>query len=177
MDTDSTELPSVLRARLTQNPLWDFAVAFYGQPDIEAACLTLQDEAGVDVCELLWHCWLMWHGLTLTTSTEALSSIGTWQREVTVPLRQLRRQLKAQANTNDRVAKLRETLKQAELQAERETLARLENLALQSDLRVLSCEAQGAGKHLAQMLQLQKKSHLSTLQTLIARLDPPTSPR
>ncbi|MGM0694422.1 MAG: TIGR02444 family protein [Pseudomonadota bacterium] len=170
MNHDSTQLPTVLRARLLDAPLWEFALALYGRDGVESACLVLQDEAGVDVCELLWHSWLYHHGLTCA---ECLDPVHRWQRRVTAPLRRLRRDLKPEASQHASVAALRRTLQQAELQAEREALSRLESLALESErLSALPSPLPGLAELLAVRLQLQKKPHLSALQTLERRLDP-----
>ncbi len=118
---DSTRLQ-----RLQQRPLWDFALTLYAKPGVEAACLTLQDEAGLDVCELLFHCWLYTGGLQ--ARPDALiaerDQRRLWQRQVTDVLRKLRRDLKASAVGSDTVTALRNTIKQAELMAERENLQR-----------------------------------------------------
>ncbi|MDR9439703.1 MAG: TIGR02444 family protein [Halomonas sp.] len=170
MNHDSTELPSALRARLRDAPLWEFALALYGREGVEAACLVLQDEAGVDVCELLWHCWLHHHGLACD---ECPAPVRRWQRRVTAPLRRLRRDLKPEAHQRESVATLRRTLQQAELQAEREALSRLEQLAVESNrLDALPSPAPRLTKFLAIHLQVQKKPHLIALQTLESRLDP-----
>lgn len=178
MTDDSTELPTALRDRLQQAPLWEFALALYGREGIEAACLSLQDEAGVDVCELLWRCWLLTHGALPGPDAEAgLAEVRRWQREVTAPLRRLRRGLKAAAESRAGIARLRETLKRAELEAEQETLARLESLALTHPLEALDPTPGTVENVLRNALQLQKKPHLSTLNSLVARLDPPRGPR
>jgi uncharacterized protein (TIGR02444 family) len=178
MHNDSTEMAATLRARLIDQPLWEFALALYARPGVEAACLTLQDEAGVDVCELLWRCWLLTHGAVPGEAAEAgLVAIHRWQAEVTVPLRQLRRRLKPEASARPGVAELRETLKRAELLAERETLGRLECLALEASPTALSPFHGAAEKVLVNALNLQKKPDLSTLGTLIASLDPLPPPR
>ncbi|MCH4564646.1 TIGR02444 family protein [Halomonas sp. EGI 63088] len=177
MTPDSTELPPALRARLTARPLWDFALALYAREGVEAACLHLQDDAGLDVCELLWRCWLFHHGLQPADEPAGLDEIRRWQQEVTTPLRRLRRTLKAEAATRPAVAALRRTLQRAELAAERETLTRLE--ALTADCRPISLPSADPGlkEHLADYLQLQKKSHLSALQRLEGSLDPSRGPR
>jgi len=170
MSHDSTQLPDDLRDRLLHAPLWEFALELYGRDGVEAACLVLQDEAGVDVCELLWHCWLHRHGLVCD---ESLDPVRRWQREVTGPLRRLRRDLKVEAKQRESVAALRRTLKQAELQAEREALTRLARLALESQrLSPLSRTSPRLTTFLAERLQVQKKPHLSALQTLESQLDP-----
>ncbi|WP_299233928.1 TIGR02444 family protein [uncultured Halomonas sp.] len=178
MIDDSTEMLTILRARLAEDPLWPFALTLYAREGVEAACLRLQDDAGVDVCELLWRCWLLQHGAVPQPECEsALVEVRRWQRDVTQPLRRLRRELKTAAVSLENVARLRDTLKQAELQAERETLARLEALAMTRPLRSLSPADHPAEKTLQDALQLQKKAHLSTLNRLVTRLDPPRSPR
>ncbi|MCL7941358.1 TIGR02444 family protein [Halomonas sp. ATCH28] len=175
MNHDSTQLPSALRARLRDAPLWEFALALYGRDGVEAACLLLQDEAGVDVCELLWLCWLHRHGVSCDA---CLEPVRRWQRHVTAPLRRLRRELKPEARGRETVASLRRTLQQAELQAEREALSRLERLALESDrLDALPSPAPRLAERLATHLQVQKKPHLSALRTLESQLDPPCRPR
>ncbi|TVP52625.1 MAG: TIGR02444 family protein [Halomonas sp.] len=118
---DSTRLQ-----RLQQIPLWDFALGLYAKPGVEAACLTLQEEAGLDVCELLFHCWLYSNGLEAIPAAIARQreQRRRWQCSVTEVLRGLRRDLKASAATSESVAALRETIKQAELMAERENLQR-----------------------------------------------------
>lgn len=170
MTHDSTQLPGALRARLQDAPLWEFALALYGREGVEAACLSLQDEAGVDVCELLWHCWLHHHGLACD---EPPDEARRWQREVTARLRRLRRDLKPEAREHESVAALRRTIQQAELQAEREALSRLQRLALDGGgLHRLPTPPPGLADFLASRLQLQKKPHLSALITLEGQLDP-----
>ncbi|MDY7116226.1 TIGR02444 family protein [Halomonas sp. SSL-5] len=178
MSDDSTEMLAAMRRRLSESPLWPFALALYARPDVEAACLRLQDDAGVDVCELLWRCWLLHHGAIPEHGSETgLVEVRRWQREVTAPLRRLRRELKATAAERDGVARLRETLKRAELEAEREALARLEALAMTGPLRPLDESDPAPQELLSNALQLQKKAHLSTLKRLVMRLDPPRRPR
>ncbi|MCL7928695.1 TIGR02444 family protein [Halomonas llamarensis] len=123
-------------AALKQNSLWDFALDFYARPEVEAACLCLQDEAKVDVCELLFHAWLYRHGLE--AEPEALAAERQartrWQQEVTSVLRDLRRTLKGRAQTSHGIAKLRATIKEAEMLAERENLQRWQQWALTSEI-------------------------------------------
>lgn len=132
---DSTRLTA-----LKQNPLWDFALDFYTRPGVERACLCLQDglqddlqdEAKVDVCELLLHAWLFYHGLEADPVAIAHERRvrERWQQEITGVLRQLRRELKGAAQESDGVAELRVTIKKAELLAERENLQRWQQWAL-----------------------------------------------
>lgn len=123
---ETIALDSTRLQRLQQIPLWDFALALYAKPGVEAACLTLQEEAGLDVCELLFHCWLYSFGLEAIPATVARQreQRRLWQYHVTEVLRGLRRELKASAASSESVTALRETIKQAELMAERENLQR-----------------------------------------------------
>jgi len=175
MTHDSTQLPDALRARLRRDPLWEFALALYGRDGVEAACLSLQDEAGIDVCELLWHCWLYHHGLTCDAPP---NDTRHWQRDVTAPLRRLRRALKAEARGDAGVAELRRTLQKAELQAEREALSRLQRQALSGrGIAPLPTPPPDPLEVLAGRLRLRKASHLTKLNMLISQLDPSQGPR
>ncbi|HSP31363.1 MAG TPA: TIGR02444 family protein [Halomonas sp.] len=123
---DSIALDSTRLQRLQQISLWDFALSLYAKPGVEAACLSLQDEAEVDVCELLFHCWLYTCGLEVVpvAVVPLRQERRQWQHRVTDVLRELRRDLKASAASSSSIAALRETIKQAELLAERENLQR-----------------------------------------------------
>ncbi|MCE8018833.1 TIGR02444 family protein [Halomonas sp. MCCC 1A11036] len=173
MNDDSSATTAALRTGLTTDPLWDFALAFYGRPGVEPACLRLQDEASIDVCELLWHCWLYRHRLVLAHEPPGLAAIRRWQRDVTLPLRSLRRQLKAEASPGAGVAEVRRKIQQAELAAERETLQRLQRLAEQTEgLAALPRAAPSLEIYLASRWKLQKKVQLLAVQTLECQLDP-----
>ncbi|QOR40534.1 TIGR02444 family protein [Billgrantia diversa] len=173
MSDDSTATTAALRAGLAADPLWDFALSFYARPGVETACLLLQDEANVDVCELLWHCWLFRHGLVPAEETPGLADIRRWQGEVTLPLRGLRRQLKAAAVSDAGTAEVRRYIKRAELAAERETLERLQRLAEYSiDLAVLHLDATSLEICLIRRWKLQKKAQVLAAKTLECQLDP-----
>ncbi|SEM79771.1 TIGR02444 family protein [Halomonas caseinilytica] len=176
MNDDSTELSTRLRSRLAGDSLWDFALALYARDGIEPACLTLQDEAGIDVAELLWHCWLYQHGLR---ADDTPSDVRQWQRTVTTPLRDLRRELKPAARERSGVATVRQHIKQAELDAERECLLRLEAHSRSGSvpLSELPRPCPTLEKVLPFGPQLQKKSHLLALGTLQSQLDPLYPPR
>ncbi|WP_158772434.1 TIGR02444 family protein [Cobetia sp. L2A1] len=136
--------------------LWDYALSLYAQPappdlptthssrvaspcDVMSACLLLQDEAGLDVCELLWIHWLAAHGVVLTASpTRMLEGVRDWQSWMTGMLRERRQQLKQELVSADaaidsaatqRLERLYQQLKACELSAEQEALAQLEALS------------------------------------------------
>jgi len=188
---ESTALDSTRLQRLQQTPLWDFALALYAKPGVEAACLTLQEQGDQDVCEVLFHCWLYASGLEVLPDAVARQREQRlqWQGRVTEVLRSLRRELKASAASSESVKALRETIKQAELMAERENLQRwqmwvyepkgdeqrMRNIAenpqssaiwLRNQLSTLKNETQ-SGPHLNDQAAL-----LEALQTLTCQLDP-----
>src|SRR5690554_1552218 len=178
MSDNSNATDEALRSRLKSLSLWDFALDFYCRPGVEPACLLLQYEANIDVCELLWHCWLYHHSLQLVREPPGLADVHHWQQRTTVPLRRLRRELKPAARHSAGIAEVRRYIQQAELAAERETLDRLQRLVEQSGfLTPLSSATAHLKNTLARRWKLQKKTHLSALQTLECLLDPHQPPR
>ncbi|MDQ7731872.1 TIGR02444 family protein [Halomonas sp. SpR1] len=188
---NSTALDSTRLQRLQQAPLWDFALAVYAKPGVEAACLTLQEEAGLDVCEVLFHCWLYSFGLeALPAALEReREQRRLWQRDVTEVLRGLRSDLKAKAEASESVTALRETIKQAELMAERENLQRWQAWVWEApddERRVINMaeKSPDAANWLRKQLLYSQSDHPSNggikaqkawlypLQTLTCQLDP-----
>lgn len=106
--------------------LWNFALALYGQNNVETACLALQEQ-GADVCLLLCASWLQ--ARRVAPSEERVQALYAvcmpWQAQVVAPLRELRRSWKAMAQDDSTLASLRERVKQLELDAERTLLQRL----------------------------------------------------
>ncbi|MEM7022578.1 MAG: TIGR02444 family protein [Pseudomonadota bacterium] len=78
-------------------PFWDFSLALYRKPGVEAACLDLQKRHGVDVNLVLFCLWLGTRGTVLDEATTArLGEITEeWQTEVVVLLRGVRSHLKS----------------------------------------------------------------------------------
>lgn len=112
------------------NPLWDFALRLYGSEGVERACLALQDRHGADVNLLLFCCWAaLAEGRPLSPERlqGAMDAVTDWQREVVVPLRAVRRRLRQPppAFADGDSAALRQTVKTAELDAERQELGEL----------------------------------------------------
>jgi uncharacterized protein (TIGR02444 family) len=113
--------------------LWDYAGGLYGRPGVAAACLDLQDAHGIDVNLLLFAAWLgQVHGLALDAAgvQAAVDATSAWQSEVVVPIRGLRRALKAlpQRAANPDVETVRDGVKALELDAERMEQRTLEGL-------------------------------------------------
>lgn len=155
---------------LQQDSLWAFALRFYALPDVEAAFLRLQDEEGVDVCEVLFHSWLFIHGLEANPQALAIErrERARWQRDITAVLRQLRQALKHEALTagaDSGVTELRNTIKKAELLAERENLQRWQEWGQchEQAIKNLSSESRSA-QELAEWLKLHAfSSHLDNI--------------
>jgi uncharacterized protein (TIGR02444 family) len=113
---------------------WRFSLRFYALPEVAAACLALQDEAGVDVNLLLFLLFLADGGRAVTRDDVARldAEIAPWRTEVVEPLRALRRRLKTGIGQvlPAQGEGLRTMVKKVELEAERLEQGRLENHAL-----------------------------------------------
>ena len=108
--------------------IWEWALNAYGQPGVPEACLRLQDEFGQNTSLLLWAVWAEVGDAELLA--RAAEVTRAWEATALVPLRTVRRALKAQVPPVADAARegLREDVKSAELRAERvlmETLASL----------------------------------------------------
>jgi len=105
------------------SPFWRFSLQFYRQPAVAAACLTLQDEAGVDVNVLLFLLWCatLRRRLSATEIGDLSRDCEAWGRSAVVPLRELRRALKAPPPliAAGEAEVFRSKIKAVELEAER----------------------------------------------------------
>lgn len=110
---------------------WDFSLAHYGNPQVAAICLELQDIYGVNVNLLLWSLWLESEHLLLTEERlkAAINLVSTWEQNYVWPLRQLRRSMKRDfAVSPGQVGEVREQIKKAELLAEKQEQQWLQDL-------------------------------------------------
>lgn len=103
---------------------WAFLLDVYKRPGVAAACLVLQDEAGVDVVELLMLLYadtVLDKRLPLSEIAALRAELAPWRQDAVLPLRALRRQLKPSHHDIPDSAKerLRADIKRAELLAER----------------------------------------------------------
>lgn len=116
----------------TVSSLWDFSLALYARPGVADSCVRLQDEHGVNVNLLLWCAWLEQQGMRLDTTRlhAAQKRIHAWDEHYVIPLRQLRRRMKAEFGVSDGdIEQVRSQIKQAELLAEKQLQLWLEALA------------------------------------------------
>ncbi|WP_181179249.1 TIGR02444 family protein [Mesorhizobium sp. B2-7-1] len=147
---------------------WAFLVDFYGRVGVSEACLVLQDEAGLDVVEMLM---LVYADIALGKSLSngeiaaMRAGMSSWRQDVVLPLRALRRTLKpAREDIADNAKEqLRAQIKKAELTAER----------LQVDFLARWLEnATSGGPALAATLSglIPEHSHSSTVEKALAQI-------
>lgn len=120
----------------THQLLWDFAVERYELDGVKEACLSLQDEYGVDIPVLLFLLWVHenFKGDLGRFCTAAIEETRDWQQSVIQPLRAARRAAKENSTVGS--ADYYETTKKVELEAERRQLLHLERLANESLVRL-----------------------------------------
>lgn len=108
--------------------LTDFAIDLYRAPDVQAACLRLQDDFSADIPYLLFLCW---YGRCKGQISDDLAANTAHHnqavsQQVVQPLRQARRWMKSHWQAQ---SALREKIKAAELQAELALLEELQQMA------------------------------------------------
>ncbi|WP_293800118.1 TIGR02444 family protein [uncultured Bosea sp.] len=111
-------------------PLWRFALEFYALPGVAEACLTLQDEAQIDVIQLLTAIYadlILRQPLSSKDLPELDRQTAEWRGATVLPLRDIRRFLKPERDGfPEERHLLREKVKAAELLAEQIQLAMTE---------------------------------------------------
>lgn len=147
--------------------LWRFSLALYAHDDVQAACLSLQDDFGLDVPMTLFCLWLgERRGAAPDGLVEAAACFSArWRRTAVAPLRAARRGLKqalADAEASDPTgfhavlnvavtdaAGLRARVKALELEAEKRQLAALARLGARCEARAGGAAADDAfGRYL-----------------------------
>ncbi len=116
---------------------WDFSVRTYRTENVPEACLTLQDEKGVDVNMLLYCCW---YGVTRGQMEESFFQhvfefSENWAVRVVRPLRHVRTWMKLDGCQDPRMPtetcmEFREKVKGVEFNAEKIQQDVLESLSL-----------------------------------------------
>lgn len=110
--------------------LWAYALDIYGRPGAEARFLALQDAHGQSVCFLIWSLWMAAEARAADASTLAAGAAlaRSWEAAAVAPLRAVRRDLKtSSAGAARRRERLRDAVRQLELQAERMLLEMLQD--------------------------------------------------
>ena len=132
------------------SPFWRFSLRFYRQDGVADACITLQEEAGVDVNLLLF---LLWHAtrkrsLSASEIAELERRIAPWRNMTVIPLRTMRRALKSPpALVAGAPAELfRTRIKAVELEAERLQQEAMHELVGPSAMGVASSSLEAAAR-------------------------------
>lgn len=109
-----------------ESELWPFCQSLYRQAGVEPLLLSLQDAADMHIPLALVLIWLDITGRELEADalTRLYKTSEQWQRHVVEPLRQARRWMKANTALTEPEHALREQIKGAELEAERQWLLR-----------------------------------------------------
>jgi len=117
-------------APFDESPFWRFSLRFYARSKVSTACLTLQEEANVDVNLLLFLLFLAEHQRSVQSGDIAWldASVSAWREQVVKRLRDLRRALKPGiAEIPGTVSEtFRGQIKRLELESERIEQAALE---------------------------------------------------
>lgn len=106
----------------SDSEFWRFSLALYAKPGVPEACLTLQDNHGVDVNLLFFLIYLASEGYRVSGAEvrQVDAFVKDWRERVVWPLRSVRRSLKLGVNpvTVDTSDLLRTAIKREELRAE-----------------------------------------------------------
>jgi len=83
-------------APFDESPFWRFSLRFYARSKVSAACVVLQDNAGIDVNLLLFLLFLAEHQRSIEAGEVARldAGVSAWREQVVTRLRDLRRALK-----------------------------------------------------------------------------------
>ena len=108
--------------------IWEWMLEAYARPGVPEACLALQDQHGQNTSFLLWAIYAEAQDPELLA--QAAEFTRAWDRTALVPLREVRRGLKAPLPpaSDDAREGLREEVKALELAAERLLLETLQGL-------------------------------------------------
>ena len=108
--------------------LWDWVLEGYARPGVPETCLALQDDYGQNTSLLLWAA--RSRLADAAALAEAARTARAWDETTLVPLRAVRRNLKAPSPPVEDQARegLREDVKAAELRAERVLIETLERI-------------------------------------------------
>jgi uncharacterized protein (TIGR02444 family) len=114
-----------MQAGGSPHPFWNFSLEVYSGEAVARSCIELQDRHGLDVNVLLFCCWIgaSGRGRLQADELKRLSvKVGSWQRDIVMPLRAARRRLAAGENLpiapEEAASALRRRIADAEIEAE-----------------------------------------------------------
>ena len=155
------------------NPLWNFALAFYASKDVQELLLKLQNDYQQDTLLVLTALWLGQQGQPWQLDTEQLDDYFHWRANVIWQLRAARKAIAKDDSSLEQLA-LRQQLQKDEIRAEQIALHQLYTLHSGAVRQALS--SQQALENLLRQSDLgkttdTKKEALKPLfQTLITHL-------
>ena len=106
------------------NPLWNFALAFYASKDVQQLLLTLQNEHQQDTLLVLAALWLAQQQQPWQLTRTQLDAYHHWREHVIHSLRQARKAIDKHS-PNEHQRALRQQLQQDEIRAEQLALHQL----------------------------------------------------
>ncbi len=164
---------------------WNFSVRTYRQPNVPEACLSLQNEEGVDVNMLLFCCWFsMLHGKFENGTWDQAAEFSTlWSDNVVRPLRVTRTWMKTAGCRDVRVPfdacmQFRDEVKSVEFSAEKMQQEILESLcasieaAMVDESSLMSSAAENIHRYLLHLGVTSTAQIEDRLQTIVAAAFP-----
>ena len=114
---------------------WRSSLELYAREGMSRALLALQDRRGADVNLLLYCCWMALSGrgrLSASDLRRADAAIAAWREEVTLPLRDVRRRIKASPErwSLEGASDVRRRVLETEIASERVTQGILESIEI-----------------------------------------------
>jgi uncharacterized protein (TIGR02444 family) len=158
--------------QLSSSRFWAFSLKVYGDKDVAASCIDLQDRHGLDVNMLLFALFAAAHGRSLSPADMLAleSAVKPWRTNVVRPLRSVRRWLKERSHGDDAAATLRHAVLEREIESEAYQQALIERTVPIGDGRP---DARAAAENLVRYAQCASMAVddrlLAGLATLLAR--------
>lgn len=106
------------------NPLWNFALAFYASKDVQELLLKLQNDYQQDTLLVLTALWLGQQGQPWQLSHSQLDGYFTWRQQVVWALRATRKAISKDNGSAEQLA-LRQQIQKDEIRAEQIALHQL----------------------------------------------------
>lgn len=142
-------------------PIWDFVLGYYRQQGVSEAAIALQDSVGIDVNMILFLMWLSGRGKTLAEAD--MRKLGetshSWQRQVVVPIRNIRRLLKENAPfvAQETALAYRKKVQALEIEGEQLELNAMADAAKTASLSAAASTEQAARDNLATFAKVTGK--------------------